>query len=181
MDCILPGSSACGDSPGKTTEVGCHALLQGMACHGMSNLDSVLKCREITLPTNVHIVKVTFFLSSHVWSESLSDEPESLPELPYCPWDPDWARRPKLFLTSNSSLQHHLPRHLMIILSTPHNKGEFLAHLFPEMIINNNASHPHSTQPWIFRSRKQQGSGEGETWLELVRTSKISFFPLLTP
>ena len=30
MDCTLPGSSVQGDSPGKHTEVGCHALLQGI-------------------------------------------------------------------------------------------------------------------------------------------------------
>ena len=29
MDCSLPGSSVRGDSPGKNTGVGCHALLQG--------------------------------------------------------------------------------------------------------------------------------------------------------
>ena len=29
MDCSLPGSSICRDSPGKNTRVGCHALLQG--------------------------------------------------------------------------------------------------------------------------------------------------------
>ena len=29
MDCSLPGSSVHRDSPGKNTEVGCHALLQG--------------------------------------------------------------------------------------------------------------------------------------------------------
>jgi len=28
MDCSLPGSSVYGDSPGKNTGVGCHALLQ---------------------------------------------------------------------------------------------------------------------------------------------------------
>ena len=30
MDCCLPGSSVYGDSPGKNTGVGCHALLQGI-------------------------------------------------------------------------------------------------------------------------------------------------------
>ena len=30
MDCNWPGSSVHGDSPGKNTEVGCHALLQGI-------------------------------------------------------------------------------------------------------------------------------------------------------
>ena len=30
MDCSLPGSSVLGDSPGKNTGLGCHALLQGI-------------------------------------------------------------------------------------------------------------------------------------------------------
>ena len=30
MDCRLPGSSVRGDCSGKNTEVGCHALLQGI-------------------------------------------------------------------------------------------------------------------------------------------------------
>ena len=30
MDCSLPGSSVHGDSPGKNTGIGCHALLQGI-------------------------------------------------------------------------------------------------------------------------------------------------------
>ena len=38
--------------------------LEGKA---MTNLDSVAKSRDITLPTNVHIVKATVFSSSYVW------------------------------------------------------------------------------------------------------------------
>ena len=33
----------------------------------MTNLDSVLKSRDITLLTNVHIIKAIVFSSSHVW------------------------------------------------------------------------------------------------------------------
>ena len=33
----------------------------------MTNLDNVLKSRDITLPTKVHIVKTILFSSSHVW------------------------------------------------------------------------------------------------------------------
>ena len=33
----------------------------------MTNLDSILKSRDITLPTTVHIVKAMVFSSSHVW------------------------------------------------------------------------------------------------------------------
>ena len=33
----------------------------------MTNLESILKSRDITLPTNVHLVKAIFFPSSQVW------------------------------------------------------------------------------------------------------------------
>ena len=33
----------------------------------MTNLDSLLKSRDTTLPTNVHLVKAMVFSSSHVW------------------------------------------------------------------------------------------------------------------
>ena len=34
----------------------------------MTNLDSILKSRDLTLPTKVHLVKATYgFSSSHVW------------------------------------------------------------------------------------------------------------------
>ena len=43
------------------------ALLLGRK--SMTNLDSILKSRDITLPTKVHLVKAMFFFfpSSHVW------------------------------------------------------------------------------------------------------------------
>ena len=33
----------------------------------MTNLDSILKCRDITLPTKVHLVKAMVFSSGQVW------------------------------------------------------------------------------------------------------------------
>ena len=33
----------------------------------MTNLGSILKSRDITLPTKVHLVKAMVFYSSHVW------------------------------------------------------------------------------------------------------------------
>ena len=33
----------------------------------MTNLDSILKSRDITLPTKVHLVKAMVFSSDHVW------------------------------------------------------------------------------------------------------------------
>ena len=46
MDCTPPGSSVHGDSPGKNTGVGCHALLQGIfPTHGLN--PDLLHCRHI--------------------------------------------------------------------------------------------------------------------------------------
>ena len=50
MDCSPPGSSVCGDSPGKNTGVGCHALLQGIFPTQESNT-GLPHCRWILLPT----------------------------------------------------------------------------------------------------------------------------------
>ena len=33
----------------------------------MTNLESIFKCRDITLPTKIHLVKAMVFSSSHVW------------------------------------------------------------------------------------------------------------------
>ena len=46
VDCSLPGSSVHGDSPGKNTGVGCHALLQGIFPTQGSN-PCLLHCRQI--------------------------------------------------------------------------------------------------------------------------------------
>ena len=45
----LPSSSVCGDSPGKNTGVGCHALLQGIFLTQGSNAH-LLYCRQILYP-----------------------------------------------------------------------------------------------------------------------------------
>ena len=40
----------------------------------MTNLESILKSRGISLPTKVHLVKATGFSSSHVWMWELDDK-----------------------------------------------------------------------------------------------------------
>ena len=40
----------------------------------MTNLDSILKSRDITLPTKVHLVKAIVFSSGHVWMCELDCE-----------------------------------------------------------------------------------------------------------
>ena len=57
VDCSLPGSSVHGDSPGKNTGVGCHALLQGISPTQGSN-PGLLHCRQILnhLSHHVHLI-----------------------------------------------------------------------------------------------------------------------------
>ena len=52
MDCSLPGFSVHGIFQARVLE---------WAAISFSNLDSILKSRDITLPTKVHIVKVMIF------------------------------------------------------------------------------------------------------------------------
>ena len=51
----------------------------------MTNLDSILKSRHITLPTKVHLVKAIAFFSSHVWMWVL-DYKESWALKNWCFW-----------------------------------------------------------------------------------------------
>ena len=51
----------------------------------ITNLDSILKSRDITLPTKVHLVKATGFSSSHVWMWEL-DYKESWVKKNWCFW-----------------------------------------------------------------------------------------------
>ena len=51
----------------------------------MTNLDSILKGRDITLPTKVHLVKAMVFSSGHVWMWEL-DYKESWAPKNWCSW-----------------------------------------------------------------------------------------------
>ena len=62
-DFILGGSKITAD--GDCSHEIKRCLLLGRKV--MTDLDSILKSREITLPTMVHLVKAMFFSSSHIW------------------------------------------------------------------------------------------------------------------
>ena len=62
-DFILGGSNITVDGD-CSHEIKRHLLLGRKV---MTNLDSILKSRDITLPANVHLVKVVVFSNSHVW------------------------------------------------------------------------------------------------------------------
>ena len=68
------GGSKIGSDGDCSHEIKRHLLLERKA---MTNLDSILKSRDITLPTNVHLVKAMVFKSSSdVWMREL-DHKES--------------------------------------------------------------------------------------------------------
>ena len=62
-DFILGGSKIIADGD-CSHEIKRHLLLGRKA---MTNLDSILKSRDITLPTKAHPVKAMVFSSSHLW------------------------------------------------------------------------------------------------------------------
>ena len=63
-DFIFLGSKIIADGD-CSHEIQRHLLLGRKA---MTNLDSILKSRDITLPTKVHLAKAMVFSSSHVWT-----------------------------------------------------------------------------------------------------------------
>ena len=62
-DFILGGSKITADGDCSHEIKSC--LLLGRKV--MTTLDTILKSRDITLPTKVHLVKAKVFFSSHVW------------------------------------------------------------------------------------------------------------------
>ena len=55
------------------------------SCPTLTNLDSILKSRDITLPAKVHLVKAMVFSSSHVWMWKLYYK-ESWAPKSWCFW-----------------------------------------------------------------------------------------------
>ena len=80
-DFILLGSKITADGDCRHEIKRC--LLLGRK--GMTNLNSILKSRDVTLPTKVHLAKALFFFNSHVWMWEL-DCKESWAPKNWCFW-----------------------------------------------------------------------------------------------
>ena len=63
VDFIFLGSKITADGD-YSHEIKRHLLLERKT---MTNLDSILKSRDVTLSTKAHLVKAMVFSSSHVW------------------------------------------------------------------------------------------------------------------
>ena len=64
-----------GEGNGKPLQYSCLENPMNRSTPGLpvlSNLDSILKSRDITLPTKVHTVKAMFFSSNHIWMWELN-------------------------------------------------------------------------------------------------------------
>ena len=70
----------------------------------MTNLDRLLKGRDITLPTKVHLVKVMVFSGSHAWMWEL-DCKESWVLKNWCFWTVCWRKLLKVPWTARGSNQ----------------------------------------------------------------------------
>ena len=83
MDYSLPGSSVHGDSPGKNTAAGSHALLQGIFPTQGSN-PGLLHCRRI-------LYHLSHQGSSCLWKEELGGlEPRASGETNFSLYTPGW-------------------------------------------------------------------------------------------
>ena len=94
MDGSPPGSSVLGDSPGKNTGVGCHALLKGIFLTQALN-SYLLHCRQILYPLNhlgsplsaaflfAWFLPVFLYLPASYFSPQLSDHGPGERSLPW--------------------------------------------------------------------------------------------------
>ena len=99
-DCIFLGSKITADGD-CSQEVKRHLLLERKA---MTNLDSILKSKNITLLTKVHLVKAMFFSSIHVWVWKL-DYKESWAPKNWCFWNVFWRKLLRVPWTARRSNQ----------------------------------------------------------------------------
>ena len=78
MDCILPGSSVHGDSPGKNTGVDCHAFLQEIFPTQGSN-PGIPHCRQILYhlshQESLSLLTASTIQETWVWSLGQEDPP----------------------------------------------------------------------------------------------------------
>ena len=122
MDCRSPGSSVHGDSPGKNTGVGCHALLQGIfptqgSNAGLTHCRGILYCLSHEVSPTYHVweainslvcLKLGFPHGSVLKNSSANaGDQGSIPGSGRPPWRRKWQPIP-VFLPGKSHGQRNL-------------------------------------------------------------------------
>ena len=144
-----------------TAEGDCsHEIERGLLLgrKAMTNLDSILKSRDIILPTKVHLVKAMVFSSSHVWMWEL-DYKESWAQKNWCFWtavlektleSPLDCRRSNQSILKEISPEYSLEG-LMLKL-----KLQYFGHLWEELT--------HWKRPWCWERLRAGGEGDNRRW-----------------
>ena len=123
MDCSLPGPSVHGDSPGKNTGVGCHAILQGIF-PTWGSTPGVYHCRWILYPLKYenHPGELNCSTSAPPTSKLLaisqiqSTESLHLPSYDFHKnWDQDGSSLRGLSWRPYSMLPHHELGHMTLL------------------------------------------------------------------
>ena len=81
-------------APKITADGDCSHEIKGHLLLGrkvMTNIDSILKSRDITLPRNNHLVKAIIFPSSHIWMQELDYKEGWVPKN-WCFWTAVWEK-----------------------------------------------------------------------------------------
>ena len=150
-DFIFLGSKITAD--GDCTHEDKRRLLLGRKV--MTNLDSILKSRDITLPTKVHLVKDMVFFSSHVWMWEL-DYKECWAPKNWCFWT----------VVLEKTVESPLDCKEMKPLNSKGNQScvfwssKILATWWEELI--------HGKRPWHWEGLKAGREGDDRRWDDLM-------------
>ena len=122
----------------------------------MINLDSILKSRDVTLPTKVRLVKAMVFSSSHVWMWEL-DYKESWVPNNWCFWNVVLEKSLESPLGCNEIQPVH-PKwnQSWIFIGRTDAEAETLATRCEEL--------NHWKRPWCWERLKAGGGGDDRGW-----------------
>ena len=125
----------------------------------MINLDSILKSRDITLPTKVCLVKATGFPSSHVWMWEL-DYKESWTLKNWCFWTVVWEKT----LDSPLDCKEIQPVHPNGIQSWIFIGRTDAEAKTPNTLATGYEELTHLKRPWCWERLKAGGEGKNRGW-----------------
>ena len=124
----------------------------------MTNLDSILKSRDIALPTKVRLVKAMVFSSSHVWMWELDYKESWVPrkdafEL-WC-----WRRLLRVPWTARRSNQSILKE-----ISPEYSLEGLMLKLKLQYLTTSCEELTHLKRPWCWERLKAGAEGDGRGW-----------------